>query len=669
MPMPGNDTRNSVASPCGEANDEPVPLLGAPISSASSETLTRLLAPFEGNGAEVARAILTESTQIWYVGEEAELSRFRLAPETCLEKIQGTLAHLARTNPTPPRVAWRMDNLNNQGLDDFEAISVFGLWMDIECCLQANRLTPHSQLLIIGQLRQDKVGLAFHIRHSSGPLELMTGVGLRLLERYAPAGTILYLDHEQARRLSSRLRSGIRAQLTRLVQGGNFELGLFVPRARTERAVKNLSLEASPLASLAGSRGTRFVQFEAPEMLPPPIKLWEAMNRAGIEADTSWFARVPDGEDEQLASIDGPYFRGGAYLPQAFDGRTPAGRWVEGRPLNLISMKTSSYGDHWRRLWKYRVGDFAERLPELLDYRRMEKYYQEFDASLELAQRYPEFRVYNWQAPDTTPRTTLVDAGDVHRVLRVARFLRHAERIRQRHGESWTLVSPEELLAAATIEARDRVRASEQTILEDQREAHHYLETIPPDGPLREDLLDFVMTLPKKLGHTLELGSGYGRLARELSNRCDGYVCLDLDERMFIGLRPHMGETGVVADLHVLPFDDNRFDTVIANNVIEHSYDPLRCLQESARVLKPNGRLWALLPLDALDHRHQLPSHLWKADLDGIRAALTLAGLQPVRLDVVDLYRLKVRGAFPSCAGLICKVEAAKPRNKGLLAA
>jgi hypothetical protein len=42
-------------------------------------------------------------------------------------------------------------------------------------------------------------------------------------------------------------------------------------------------------------------------------------------------------------------------------------------------------------------------------------------------------------------------------------------------------------------------------------------------------------------------------------------------------------------DLHHIPFEDNSFDVVFCNHVLEHVTDDVRCMQEIRRVLKPNG--------------------------------------------------------------------------------
>ena len=121
-----------------------------------------------------------------------------------------------------------------------------------------------------------------------------------------------------------------------------------------------------------------------------------------------------------------------------------------------------------------------------------------------------------------------------------------------------------------------------------------------------------------------------------------------------------LSQHATVADIHALPFEDRVYDTVLANNVLEHSYDPVRCLQEIRRVLKPGGRLFALIPLDALNRDYALPSHLWKADIANIDRAVRMAGLKPLQCDITDLTALGVEGSFPRCKGLGLKIAASR---------
>jgi SAM-dependent methyltransferase len=83
----------------------------------------------------------------------------------------------------------------------------------------------------------------------------------------------------------------------------------------------------------------------------------------------------------------------------------------------------------------------------------------------------------------------------------------------------------------------------------------------------------------------LEVGCGEGVIADLLQRRWGEVVALDLPDA---GLRaewrrypaPHF----LHADAHALPFEDDRFDVVVAAEVLEHLPDPVRGLREMARV-------------------------------------------------------------------------------------
>lgn len=46
-------------------------------------------------------------------------------------------------------------------------------------------------------------------------------------------------------------------------------------------------------------------------------------------------------------------------------------------------------------------------------------------------------------------------------------------------------------------------------------------------------------------------------------------------------------------DLHDIPLENNRFEVVFCNHVMEHVDDPVRCMSELHRVMKPGG--WAIM--------------------------------------------------------------------------
>jgi SAM-dependent methyltransferase len=58
----------------------------------------------------------------------------------------------------------------------------------------------------------------------------------------------------------------------------------------------------------------------------------------------------------------------------------------------------------------------------------------------------------------------------------------------------------------------------------------------------------------------------------------------------------HGDRTQIIFDAHTIPYEDETFDCVIAQAVLEHVIHPEQCLQEVHRVLRPGGLIYAETP-------------------------------------------------------------------------
>jgi SAM-dependent methyltransferase len=102
----------------------------------------------------------------------------------------------------------------------------------------------------------------------------------------------------------------------------------------------------------------------------------------------------------------------------------------------------------------------------------------------------------------------------------------------------------------------------------------------------------------------LDLGAGAGVVAQMNFRGVAGRVCgVDVDPR--VTSNSHLDE-GLVADGEAIPYPDNNFDLVFADNVLEHLAEPSRIFAEVARVLKPGGHFlfktpnrWHYMPIIA----------------------------------------------------------------------
>ncbi len=93
----------------------------------------------------------------------------------------------------------------------------------------------------------------------------------------------------------------------------------------------------------------------------------------------------------------------------------------------------------------------------------------------------------------------------------------------------------------------------------------------------------------------LEVGGGQGELAERMQSELGAAVTfVDQSERMVELARGRGIADAHAGDVQELPFEDGRFDTVVAAWMLYHVQDLDRGLAEIARVLEPGGSLVAV---------------------------------------------------------------------------
>jgi SAM-dependent methyltransferase len=102
----------------------------------------------------------------------------------------------------------------------------------------------------------------------------------------------------------------------------------------------------------------------------------------------------------------------------------------------------------------------------------------------------------------------------------------------------------------------------------------------------------FLELVPSPGAHTLDVGCGEGRLARDLAALGHRVVGIDASVAMIEAARASGTNVEyVIADAAELPFPDHAFDLVLAFMSLQDIDDMPRAVAEAARVLMPGGRL------------------------------------------------------------------------------
>ncbi|MBX9759196.1 MAG: metalloregulator ArsR/SmtB family transcription factor [Beijerinckiaceae bacterium] len=127
-----------------------------------------------------------------------------------------------------------------------------------------------------------------------------------------------------------------------------------------------------------------------------------------------------------------------------------------------------------------------------------------------------------------------------------------------------------------------------------------------PEEDVEAAILDLVGEGP--LQAVLDLGTGTGRMLQLLSPHANRVVGVDLSPAMLSLARAQVERAALrnvqlrQGDVYALPVERDSYDLVLVHQVLHYLDDPQRALRESARALRPGGRL---VVIDFAPHEHE----------------------------------------------------------------
>ena len=184
-------------------------------------------------------------------------------------------------------------------------------------------------------------------------------------------------------------------------------------------------------------------------------------------------------------------------------------------------------------------------------------------------------------------------------------------------------------------------------------ESEDYLSIIYSDS--RRPYSDYPLKLAKHLrdhffgstGHLLDIGCGRGDILHSLANVGFSVVGTDLSPASAESASPHEVR---ICDLEKdeLPFENDRFDFLFSKSVIEHLANPMKCLIEMNRVVRPGGKVVLMTP--SWMHTSWGPfyadyTHVTPFTIPSLEDAMVLSGFEKV--SVTYFYQLPFLWSFP----------------------
>jgi SAM-dependent methyltransferase len=93
-----------------------------------------------------------------------------------------------------------------------------------------------------------------------------------------------------------------------------------------------------------------------------------------------------------------------------------------------------------------------------------------------------------------------------------------------------------------------------------------------------------------------------------------------------------LGVDVLMTDPDCIPVADASFDVALSTNTLEHIRRPWVTVREMARILKPGGLMFLLVPMPNAHRYHAHPIDCWRAYIEGVRGLFEEAGMEVLEL-------------------------------------
>ncbi len=162
----------------------------------------------------------------------------------------------------------------------------------------------------------------------------------------------------------------------------------------------------------------------------------------------------------------------------------------------------------------------------------------------------------------------------------------------------------------------------------------------------------------KANGQLLDIGCGNGSSMLTMQAKGWNVTGIDFDE-VAVTQAKNNNLNASVSDLFSAHYEDNYFDVIMMNHVIEHVPNPKEFIKECLRILKPDGTLVALTPnITSKGHREfkanwrglEIPRHLQIFSPSSLAILATQAGFQNVEAFTSTQGILQIYDESKACA-------------------